>query len=145
MVPYLTVETQYNVHSRDPKNLYVVTNSTLYALQKTFVLRTGTNKSISYIEFIRYLHVRYNELQLYNAILQYGFLHSQNPDLVCSSYKGLLLPLQEILLDPVEVEPVGLLRMHVVSDSFFHPPNCHSLANFATVRAIVRLKKFVRN
>ena len=39
-----TVETRYNVYLRDPKNSYVITSCTLYALQITFILRTGTQK-----------------------------------------------------------------------------------------------------
>ena len=42
VVATTTVETRYNVYSRDPKNSYVITSCTLYALQIAFILRTGT-------------------------------------------------------------------------------------------------------
>ena len=70
--------TQYDACSRDPKYSYAITSFTLNAFHKTFISRTATQNSIPYIEFIRYLHVRYNEFPLYLAICISIFEYQNN-------------------------------------------------------------------
>ena len=60
-----TVETRYNECSRDPKNSYVITSNSLYALHMVLFSRVGTQRCIRYIEFIHYSHVRYSKFPLY--------------------------------------------------------------------------------